>query len=251
MYLAHEMNGNWYPWSLNSTPNDYILAWHHIHDIISNKSLDSTRLQWIWCVGNVDAGSYTAEEYWVGDDYVDWMGIDGYNFGTSQTWSTWLWPNQIFDNMIARLSNLSSTKPICINEYGTTSIYTVNISNIQSKTNWLNQFCDYINNNQIKMASYFNIDKETDWAIFGGMYGDTIWNNFNVYSSYKNCLQSDDWIIPDSSNQRIITDQQFSGIGNIESYIYIFNSIHILKSQLKFCMSKINSNNMQTEAIMR
>jgi hypothetical protein len=81
------------------------------------------------------------------------------------------------------------------------------------------------------MASYFNIDKETDWAIFGGMYGDTIWNNFNVYSSYKNCLQSDDWITPDSLNQRIITDQQFSGIGNIinsnfKSYLFIFH-LHV------------------------
>jgi hypothetical protein len=39
----------------------------------------------------------------------------------------------------------------------------------------------YMNNNQIKMASYFNKDKETDWAIFGGMYGDVVWNKFNVY----------------------------------------------------------------------
>ncbi len=31
------------------------------------------------------------------------------------------------------------------------------------------------------MASYFNKDKETDWAIFGGMYGDVVWNKFNVY----------------------------------------------------------------------
>jgi hypothetical protein len=214
------MNGNWYPWSLNSTPTDYILAWQHIHDIISNKSLDSTRLQWIWCVGNVDVGSYTAENYWVGENYIDWIGIDGYNFGTSQTWSTWLWPNQVFDNMIQRLNSLSSTKPICINEYATTSIFSSNISNIQSKLNWLNQFCVYIfNNNQIKMVSYFNQDKETDWAIFGGIHGDTIWNNFSVYSSYNNCLQLNYWISSDNTNQRILTDQQFAGIDSSNQQI--------------------------------
>ncbi len=81
LYLAHEMNGNWYPWSLGSTPNEYILAWRHVYTIFSNKGLESTRLQWIWCVNNEDFGNYTAENYWVGDNYVDWIGIDGYNFG--------------------------------------------------------------------------------------------------------------------------------------------------------------------------
>ena len=217
LYLGHEMNGNWYPWSAatgNSTPQDFISAWRHIHDIFSNKSLDSTLLQWIWCVNNANAGGYTAENYWVGDDYTDWLGIDGYNFGTSQSWSSWLWPNQTYDNMIARIRGLSSTKPICINEYGTTSFRTGNISDIQSKLDWLKQFCDYMNNNQIKMASYFNTDKETDWAIFGGIHGDILWHNYSAYTAYKDCLQqSNDWITPNYTNPRLITDEQFAGQG--------------------------------------
>ncbi len=80
-------NENWYPWSPNSTPNDYILAWRHVYDIFSNKNLYSTRLQWVWSVNNADVGNYTVENYWVGDDYVDWLGIDGYNFGATQGWS--------------------------------------------------------------------------------------------------------------------------------------------------------------------
>ncbi|CAF2711577.1 unnamed protein product [Rotaria sp. Silwood2] len=219
LYLAHEMNGNWYPWSAamgNSTPQDYILAWHHIHDIFSNKSLDSTRLQWMWCVNNADVGSYTAENYWVGDSYVDWIGVDGYNWGATQSWSTWLWPDQIFSNMISRLRLLSSTKPLCISEYGTTSKRIGNISDTQSKNDWLNQFCAYMNSTQIQMAPYFNIDKETDWAIFGGMNGNTMQNNFSAYTAYKDCLQVNDWVLPDSTNQRIITDEQFAGTGKIQ-----------------------------------
>jgi hypothetical protein len=61
------------------------------------------------------------------------------------------------------------------------------------------------------MASYFNIDYETDWAIFGGIRGDSVWNNFNAYSAYKNCLQSDEWIQANITNERIITDEQFAG----------------------------------------
>lgn len=202
-----------------STPSDYILAWRRVHDLLLNKNLTSTRLQWIWCVNNADAGNYTAENYWVGNNYTDWLGIDGYNFGTSQSWSTWLTPNQVFDNMLGRLRNLSSTKPICINEYGSTSIRTGNNSDINAKSVWLNLSCSYINDDQIKMASYFNTDKETDWAIFGGIHGNIIWgSNISAYSAYKDCLQSNDWIIPNNTNARIITDNQFAGQSKMICY---------------------------------
>ncbi|CAF1140123.1 unnamed protein product [Rotaria sp. Silwood1] len=209
--LAHEMNGNWYPWSMGSIPQDFISAWRRIHDIFTNKSLDSTRLQWIWCVNNADVGSYAAENYWPGQNYVDWMGIDGYNFGTSQSWSSWVTPNQVFDTMFTRLQNLSSTKPICINEYASTSLRIGNISNTTAKNDWLQQFCTYMNNKQIRMASYFNTEKETDWAIFGGVRGNNVWGNFSVYTAYRDCLQSTDWILPNSTNVRLISDAQFAG----------------------------------------
>ena len=202
---------NWYPWSVDSTPDEYILAWHRVHDIFSNKSLDSTKLQWIWSVNNQDSGNYKAEQYWVGDNYVDWLGLDGYNFGASSNWSHWKWPNDVFDDMIGRLRNLSSTKPLCINEYGSTSIVTTNVSSVQNKTEWLNQYCDYIDTKKIKMSSYFNLDLETDWAIFGGMHGDAVWNNFNTYTAYKNCLLRDGWLQANTTNSRLITDDQFAG----------------------------------------
>lgn len=241
--LAHEMNGNWYPWSAamgNSTPQDYISAWRHIHDIFSNKSLDSTRLQWVWCVNNADVGSYTAENYWVGDSYVDWIGVDGYNWGATQSWSVWSWPNQIFDNMIQRLRLLSPTKPLCLGEYATTSIRITNVSDVVSKNNWLNDFCTYINTTQIQMAIYFNIDKETDWAIFGSMNGNMMWNNFSTYTAYKNCLQSNDWVVPDLNNPRIITDEQFAGIGNVIFRLKLFfqtDYFHGSNLMLKDCTS--------------
>jgi hypothetical protein len=113
--------------------------------------------------------------------------------------------------MIGRLRNLSSTKPIVIAEYGTSSLRTRNGSDVQSKTEWLNQFCDYIDNNEIKMASYFNNNGEPDWAIFGGIHGDVVWHNFTAYTAYKNCLQSNEWIQPNTTNERLITDDQFAG----------------------------------------
>jgi len=207
------MNGNWYPWSMGSLPSEYVAAWRHVHDLLAQKGLESTRLQWIWSVAAIDVGQYTAEEYWVGENYTDWLGIDGYNSGAYHTWSKWQTPNEVFDNMIGRLRKLSLTKPICINEYGSTNMRTPNVTDVQAKNQWLDQACQYLRNStDIKFASYFNIDYfDGDWAILGGAYGDTTWNNFKAYSAYKNCLQSNEWIETNMTNPRLITDDQFAG----------------------------------------
>jgi beta-mannanase len=206
------MNGNWYSWSTGSTPSDYVMGWHRVYDMLASKGLDSTRLQWIWSVNAPDVGQYTAEEYWVGDNYTDWLGIDGYNWGSSQSWSHWQWPNEVFDNMVGRLRKLSPTKPMSFNEFGTVGVRVGNTTDIASKNEWLRQVCDYINNNNIKMPSYFNVDEpHQDIMIFGGTYGDETWHNFKAYSAYRDCLQDDGWIVPDKTNPRLITDDQFAG----------------------------------------
>ena len=87
--------------------------------------------------------------------------------------------------MLICTRNLSSAKLICINEYRTISLSMGNISNIQSKLDWLAQFCDFINNKNIKMASYFNKVKETDWPSFGVLHGDIVWHNYSTYSAYR------------------------------------------------------------------
>ena len=206
------MNGNWYSWSTGSTPSDYIAGWRHTYDILSSKGLDPTRLQWIWSVNSPDVGQYTAEEYWVGDNYTHWLGIDGYNWGSSESWSKWMLPNEVFDNMIGRLRKLSLTKPMSFNEYGTVGVRVGNMTDVQAKNEWLRQACDYLDTNNIKMASYFNVDEpHQDIMIFGGTHGDVVWNNFNTYSAYKDCLQSISWIQSNVTNPRLLTDDQFAG----------------------------------------
>lgn len=62
---------------------------------------------------------------------------------------------------------------------------------------------------QIKMLCYFNIDKETDWAIFGvgavattSTVGSTV---HQVYSIYK-ARVSADYVIPSDNSAQRITD---------------------------------------------
>src|SRR6202021_2452613 len=77
--FAHEMNGNWYPWAASvngNTAGEYIQAWQHVHNIFV--SVGATNATWVWCV-NVVAGMPTPiGQVYPGDNYVDWLALDGY-----------------------------------------------------------------------------------------------------------------------------------------------------------------------------
>lgn len=208
--LGHEMNGNWYAWSAakgNNSPNDFVQMWRRVKDIFSGQGLDSNHLQWVWAVNNTDVGNFRAESFYPGHTYVDWMAIDGYNWGTSQTWSSWQSPAQVFGNMISRLKVLSN-KPIAITEFSSSSVG-------GDKLTWMTQAFQYFSQQGIKMAVSFNQDKETDWAIFGGRNGDISYTyknqTYKAYSSYKSAIKTYTY----GSNiklSKLITDSNFAGL---------------------------------------
>jgi beta-mannanase len=68
-------------------------------------------VEWVWNP-NIDyAGSVPLPRLYPGDGYVDYVGLDGYNWGTSQSWSTWQTPQQVFDPTIADVRTFTQ-KPI-------------------------------------------------------------------------------------------------------------------------------------------
>lgn len=201
---AHEANGNWYGWSGNSEA--YIYAWRRMHGIV-NPGFSKSQLQWIWSVNNTDQGGITAESYYPGDIYVDWLGIDGYNWGKSFEWGDWNSPNSIFDSMLARLRVLSPNKPVSINEVSSTTTP----NGIVAKNQWITTMFDYAHQKNIRMLSWFSEDKETDWAIFGGKNGDTTYQGQKVYSNYATAVKDRRVIGSSHDNPRILTDRQFDG----------------------------------------
>jgi beta-mannanase len=214
--LAHEMNGNWYPWSAalgGSTPTDYVLMWKRVKGIFDNKGLDAKHVQWVWCVNNTDVGNYPAESFYPGDAYVDWIAIDGYNWGTSQTWSSWQPPDQTFGSMMTRLQAMT-TKPLAITELGTSTIASSG-TDLAAKSQWLTDAFNYALTKNIKMVLWFNQDKETDWAAFGGAQGDTTFTynlqTFKTYAAYKTAISSNSFVSSNTTNPRLLTDNQFAG----------------------------------------
>ncbi len=213
LYLrpGHEPNGNWYGWSGN--PEAYIYAWRRAYNLINN-GLNKTQLQWIWSVNNVDVGGIGAESYYPGDQYVDWLGIDGYNWGKSFDWGDWNTPASTFDTMIKRLKILSPSKPISINEVSSTT----NSKAVADKNLWITSMFDYAYANNIKMINWFNEDKETDWAIFGGGAGDTTFEGYKAYSAYANAIKDSRVIATNAKlHPKILTQGQFSGTSSCDT----------------------------------
>jgi hypothetical protein len=74
---GHEMNGNWYPWSV--TPQnvaDYVAAFQHIASLAHNFS--GLSIQVVWSPNSVSLTSLPVSSYYPGNASVDIIGIDEY-----------------------------------------------------------------------------------------------------------------------------------------------------------------------------
>lgn len=152
--LAHEMNGNWYPWGAanGNTPETYVAFWRHVHDIFEQNKVKNVK--WVWCVNNDPAS--TIKSYYPGDNYVDVVAVDGYNFGNTKTWSSWTEFKYIFDKAYTEITSLT-TKDFWITE-------TSSQESGGSKASWVTNAYSYAKTNYPKITNimWFNIG---DWVV--------------------------------------------------------------------------------------
>lgn len=162
--FGHEMNGNWYPWSgamnggANGGPAKYIAAYRHVHDLFVQDG--ATNVVWIWCplVTDVPAEAWNHwTNYYPGDDYVDWVGLDAYNWGTASSCCVWT----TFASLITNLYNdYAARKPLMLPETSSAELG-------GDKGAWINDMHADLEHQftAIKAVVWFDINKETDWRI--------------------------------------------------------------------------------------
>ena len=115
--LDVEMNGYWEPYGTTpparNSPADFVGAWRRFHDIA--RRAHASNITWAW-VPNIDIYHKFApyRQLYPGDSYVDWTGLDGFNWG-GQEWMTF---SQIFSTNYRDLLQLAHRKPIVISQTG-------------------------------------------------------------------------------------------------------------------------------------
>ncbi|WP_445505495.1 glycoside hydrolase family 26 protein [Niallia sp. 03091] len=159
--FMHEMNGNWYTWSIGdskvNTNESYIKAYQRVVNIF--KTNNAQNVKWIYCVNsdNVGKGSSFLGAY-PGGNYVDFVAIDGYNWGTSQSWSQWRSFKEIFNPSYTEVKKLNH--PILITEWASSELG-------GDKGSWIKDAFYQMEQGgfDIEAAIWFNENKETDWRI--------------------------------------------------------------------------------------
>jgi hypothetical protein len=152
--FAAEMNGD-EAWDGNNAPL-YVAAYRHIHDLFVAQG--ATNVVWAWCPNVTDnhGGNRTTMDYYPGDAYVDWTGVDGYNWGTKNGgWQTF---QQVFEKIYPLLA--AKKKPILIGEMASGE-------EGGDKGEWIAGIIPTLRTQYplIKGVVWFDINKEEDWRI--------------------------------------------------------------------------------------
>jgi hypothetical protein len=205
------------------TPEEFVAAWIYIYNIFQAEGV--TNVVWVWC-GNANSFKYDtargkrAWDYYPGDEYVDWVSADGYNWGAAKRGGDrWRGTAEIFDEFMvwARSTGKPAAavadkdfpvegfprkrqvKPIMIGEYGAIE----DPDDHMRKTEWMWDTHDIFNGNKPRTAQcpncgiysdvaaivYFDINADApnqngDWRIF---------SSEESKQAYKQSAADDPW----------------------------------------------------------
>jgi hypothetical protein len=162
--FAHEMNGSWYPWAegVNGNgPGDHAAAWRHVVDVFRRAKV--TGVTWTWAANVPYAGSTPLASLYPGDAYVGRVGLDGYNWGTTQPWSSWQSFGEVFGPGVAELDAISS-RPIHVTE--TASPEASSGTPGVDKAAWIADMWAWLDAHpEVRGLTWFSLLKEADWRI--------------------------------------------------------------------------------------
>ncbi len=178
--FAHEMNLERYHWGSSDkskygfgSPEIYQSMFRYVVTYFRKMGVEN--VWWVFCPnseslpdpGRDQASWNRASNYYPGDGYVDILGMDGYNWGTTQTvkkdgWqSQWRTFRDIFEPLYRELKALSPRKPIIVCEIASTD-------QGGDKSTWIKEAWTTAQAWEVKGLIWFQLKKEVDWKISSG-----------------------------------------------------------------------------------
>lgn len=175
-----EMNAEWSAWQPESgkpragTKQEFVKAWRHVRDLFRREGVDNLKF-----VFNPDATldetSTPIAEIWPGSEYVDVLGIDGYNWGKGKPGGPGRWEEfeTIFAPMYEVLTQLHPTAPVWVCEFGSKEPRKSDGSKARpaprdpthSKGAWFEAMMSSKAFPRVTALVHFNVNKERDFRI--------------------------------------------------------------------------------------
>ena len=172
--FLHEFNGDWYVWGGYKNgggkggPQKVRQVWRHVVERF--RRVGALNVKWMWCPHGATIDRSEEEwndliHYWPGAEYVDWFGMDAYNWYPQDPWGH-ARPYQSFEDcfsdVYAKLLALA-LKPVIIAEFASGEFSMGDIN----KAAWITDAFAGMKANYpwVKMFTWFNIKKELDWRV--------------------------------------------------------------------------------------
>ncbi len=172
--ILHEFNGTWYSWSGPKNNRDTALfraAWVHVVSLF--RSEGASNVAWVWSPNVIGGGTPDADgwnairNYWPGEEFVNWIGLDGYNFfpyfeGEQPLLSTEALFRRTYDECCA----LTPTTPFMLAEFASGEYHAPN-QPLPNKALWIRDCFETLNSTfqRLEWIFWFNVKKEKDWRI--------------------------------------------------------------------------------------
>ena len=157
--FAAEMNGDWLPWSTGVNGNasgEYVAAWRHVRERFRRAGAGNA--VWVWNPIAAYDGSTPLDELFPGADVVDWLAVDGYNWGDMRDWG-WQDYDDIFTPTLSTFRALAPGAPVMIAETG--------CAPDRRKAAWVTDTLERARDGGVDALVWFEFEKETDWRLSG------------------------------------------------------------------------------------
>lgn len=184
--FAHEMNFNRYHWGIPTqeqfdqrSPQIYRDIYRYVVNFMRRHEV--TSVSWVFCPNaesvpwpeparNTSWNSLAA--YYPGDEFVDVLGIDGYDWGDTLHDQTtgWRSAHRTFEQIVAEpvraLRALNTSKPLIVFE-------TATVRQGDARRHWYEAAVESAREMDLTGIVWFHVTKEHDWRLPDGIYTGT------------------------------------------------------------------------------
>ena len=139
------------------SPASFIAAWKRIYRIFDKAG--ASNASFVWCPNAWGFVTGEAQKYYPGDEYVDWICSNGYNWAPGRKGDEWRSFHHVFKPFYDWA--VERDKPLMIGEWG------VQERKPGEKAQWLREAAHVLRDEftEIKAVVYFNVKKRHDWRI--------------------------------------------------------------------------------------